>query len=76
MGLPITAEDPLVVEVTEESWNAYSLRDEPTERDKWLFSLLVEMGGIAEGTEPGTWHFNAVGLNDQATVVSLEPVPD
>lgn len=77
MSLPITTDDPIIVVLDQEGgWNAYSLREKPTDRDNHLFSLLVSMGGINESVTPGTWQFNAVGLDSQSIVISLEPSPE
>jgi len=76
MPLPITSEDPIVIIVGEESWDAYTLhRKEPNQRDVMLFELLEGMGGIAETVEPGIYHFNAMWLDADHVVASLEMVP-
>lgn len=77
MALPISIEDPIFIVVDQEGgWNAYSLRNEPTERDTYLFALLMQLGGINDTITPGTWQFNAAPLDETIIVVSLEPVPE
>lgn len=74
MTLPISLEDPLVVVVQEDRWDAYSLHDPTTEWDQTLFEMIQAMGGINEKVEPGVYHFNAAVLDDDNAVVQLEPV--
>lgn len=75
MPLPISIEDPIVVVVDEDSWNAYSLHPTPTERDKELLRHLTELGGINEKVEPGTYHFNVARLDEKTILASLELIP-
>lgn len=72
MPIPISLEDPIVVIVGNDAWNAYSLHDEPTERDKELLRHLNEIGGINETVEPGTYQFNMARLDEKNVLVSLE----
>lgn len=72
MALPISLENPIVVIVRDDSWNAYSLHDAPTERDEELLRHLNEIGGIDEKVEPGTYQFNMARLDEKNVLVSLE----
>lgn len=74
MSLPISPDDPIVVVVESDRWDAYSFHEEPTERDKELLALIQQMGGINEQVEPGRYHFNAAPLDETNLVVSLEPI--
>ena len=74
MSLPISVEDPIVVIVEENRWDAYALHDPPNERDETLLALIQTMGGINEQVVPGRYHFNAVPLDATHQVVSLEPI--
>lgn len=70
--MPKKDRTPLTIEVTDTDWKAFGT---PTPRSKWLYSLLVQQGGIAESVPAGTYHFNAkrVGFRLQ---VSLTPATD
>jgi len=74
MGLPISLEQPIVVVVRDDSWDAYSLHDPVTDRDQWLFTVLESMNGVDKDVEPGAYHFNAVALDVKCTLVQLEPI--
>lgn len=74
MSLPISSEDPIVVVVEADRWDAYAMHDPPNERDKELLALIQQMGGINEQVEPGRYHFNAAPLDENNVVVSLEPI--
>lgn len=76
MDFSISSEDPILVVVTEDRWEAFSLKSEATEHDKVLCAVLKSMGGISESVAPGRYHFNAVDMNSETRVVSLEPVQD
>jgi|1185.fasta_scaffold67298_2 hypothetical protein len=65
---------PLVVVVADEGWGAYTLRYPPTERDSYLFSLLVSTGGVNEEVAPGVYLFNAELLANNSMVLSLESI--
>lgn len=72
MALPISPDDPIVVVVEEDRWDAYSMHETPTDRDEELLALIHKMGGINEKVEPGRYHFNAAPLDETHMVVSLE----
>jgi hypothetical protein len=74
MSLPISLEQPIVVVVSGDSWDAYSLNDPITDRDQWLFTVLESMNGVDENVEPGAYHFNAVKFDATCTLVQLEPI--
>ena len=74
MPIPISSEEPILVVVTEDSWNAYSYHTIPTPRDHELFALIQKMGGIDDTVEPGSYHFNAAVLDEHHMVASLESI--
>ena len=55
---------PIIVEVKDGRWDAYSINPEPTERDQMLLALINESGGINESVTPGLWSFNATPIGD------------
>lgn len=76
MSIPISPEDPILVVVEEDRWDAYALHEPPNERDEELLAIIQTMGGINEEVVPGRYHFNAAPLVEGHLVVSLEPIAD
>ena len=50
---------PIVVEVRNGQWDAYSQNPIPTGHDQWLLSLIRLQGGINESVTEGHYYFNA-----------------
>lgn len=65
---------PIVVEVKDGRWDAYSINPEITERDQMLLATIQEMGGINENVRPGLWTFNLImiGETSLAQLLPLE----
>ncbi len=65
---------PIIVEVKDGRWDAYSINDEPTERDQMLLATIRVLGGINENVRPGLWYFNLVtdGETSMAQLIPLE----
>lgn len=74
MSKPNPKQLPLVVVVTEDGWGAYTLQYPPTDRDAYLFSLLLSTGGVNGEVAPGVYLFNAELLANKSMVLSLEAV--
>lgn len=74
MHLLNSSDEPLIVIVGEGGFWDIATTSELSERDKALFELLMNINGITEKTKPGTYHFNAVMLDDELFIVSLERV--
>lgn len=64
----------LVVVVGNDRWNAFGDHSNP--HVVWLYSLLVEIGGVNESVTPGVYHFDAYILGSESTVITMDPVPD
>lgn len=60
---------PLTVLVTEDRWDAIG---ELTTRNILLSQQLTEIGGVSEGTPPGTYLFNMEMMDSVHAVFSLE----
>lgn len=65
---------PIVVEVKDGRWDAYSINPEPTERDQMLLATIQVLGGINESVTPGLWYFNLIsdGVTSTAQLIPLE----
>lgn len=67
----------IIVEVKDGKWDAYSLNNPPTDRDRWLLGLIRMAGGINETVEEGRWIFTAAGLpGTDAAVTKFERAPE
>jgi hypothetical protein len=65
---------PIIIEVKDGRWDAYSINPQPTERDQMLLAAIQEMGGINESVAPGLWTFTIVPIDNQflAQLLPLE----
>jgi hypothetical protein len=74
MGMQIY--DPILVIVSGDRWDAFSLNHEPlsTERDRFLLSEIKLAGGIDETVPPGAYHFNVIPFNgiDHVTLLPVQ----
>lgn len=64
---------PIVVEVKDDRWDAYSINPEPTERDQMLLATIQELGGVNESVTPGNYTFNLTTF-EGITLVHLLPL--
>ncbi len=66
--------DPIFVRVKDGRWDCFSIRPNtaPTERDRQLYELLKNLGGVNENTEDGWYHFNAEALGEEHVVAHLD----
>jgi hypothetical protein len=69
----INQKQPIVVEVHNGRYDAYSMNPVPTKRDKWLFAILAGMGGVNEHVVPGTYHFNVKKVSFLQHEITLSP---
>lgn len=67
---------PIMIEVKDGKWDAYTLNNPPTERDKWLLGLIHKAGGISETVEEGRHMFTAVDVGDDVAVTQMTKIPD
>lgn len=58
---------PIIVEVKDGRWDAYSTNSEPTERDQMLLATIRGLGGINESVTPGLWSFNLIEVEGVLT---------
>lgn len=54
--MPSQDTTPIVVEVHEGNWDAYSINSEPTERDRMLLRTIQAVG-VNESVTDGLWAF-------------------
>lgn len=62
---------PILIEVKDGKWDAYSLNLKPTARDEWLLGLIRTAGGINESVEEGMHLFTAVGVGNDVAVTQM-----
>lgn len=62
----------LIIEVGDVDWNAYGAH---TMRNRWLYKLLVQQGGVSDSVGPGTYLFDAK-FRGFKLVLSLLPYKD
>ena len=62
---------PIIVEVKDGRWDAYSINPEPTERDQMLLAMIQALGGVNEKVTPGLWTFNLIPVGETATMQLL-----
>lgn len=65
--------DPIVVVVSGDRYDCYSLHGTPTPRDLALMATLKLMGGVNESVHPGTWHFNVEMLDTDNAFITMDP---
>lgn len=68
--------DPIVVVVSGNRYDCFTLHETPTPRDLALMATLKNLGGVSDSVEPGTWHFNVEMLDFDNAVMTLEPAPE
>jgi hypothetical protein len=61
---------PIIVEVKDGRWDAYSMNPEITERDQMLLATIQAMGGINESVTPGLWTFNIITMIGENTAMA------
>ncbi len=69
----INRKNPIVVEVHNGRYDAYSMNPVPTKRDKWLMATLAGMGGVNESVVTGTYHFNVKRVGFLRNEITLSP---
>lgn len=62
---------PILIEVKDGRWDAYSMNLKPTARDEWLLDLIKKAGGINEAVEDGMHLFTAVDMGNEVAVTQL-----
>lgn len=51
---------PIIIEVKDGRWDAFSLQPQPTKRDQMLLDFVRSMGGVNESVKPGRYTFNLI----------------
>lgn len=62
---------PIIIEVKDGRWDAYSINPELTERDQMLLATIYEIGGVNENVRPGLWTFNIVTIGETSLIQLL-----
>ena len=64
---------PIIVEVKNGRWDAYSINPEPTERDRMLLSTIQSIGGVNKSVSEGRWAFTITEV-DGVQMLHLLPI--